>query len=109
MSTYFLALSNIPMYTPGPCSLSIIYTWTLPICPSFPNLAQHVHALRALVLMPSYTPGPHVLPFPSILVQNELVLPVHVLLGLVRPVHVQEENASIVESLTKHQLTDQQR
>jgi hypothetical protein len=44
-----------------------------------------------------------------VLVLFTLVLPVHVLLGLVRPVHVQEKNASIVESLTKHQLTDQQR
>ncbi len=47
--------------------------------------------------------------FSYVLVFFTLVLPVYVLLGLVRPVHVQEKNASIVESLTKHQMTDQQR
>ncbi len=39
--------------------------------------------------------------FSYVLVLFTLVIPVHVLLRLVRPVHVQEENASIVESLDK--------
>jgi hypothetical protein len=81
MSTYFLTLSNIPMYSrplsfvpsfkPGPC----LHVHVLP------NLVQHTHELPALVFIPSYTPGPclsaYVFP---ILVQHSHALPALVLI-----------------------------
>ena len=102
-ASYFLELTYMPL------AYSLIL-FSMP-CPCAPRPCPHA-VMHVLVVLSTLVQPVDLLNIPFFLTSFllfALVLPVHVLLGLVRPVHVQEENASIVESLTKHQLTDQRR